>query len=1117
MATPFESINQLNQVHPRSPGDSPPGAELRPVSPPSFDFRIPPQQAPPEPPLQPDRTCREDPDATVSYNSQFGLEKAGKGYGAATQIYRAHLIATAEQPWNPWAPFSNAYDFSLARWMLKADVSRQNMQVFLESGLDRFGSPNLHNADTIRTAFEDLLWSQIDGPDVIHETTWRRFNVPLPEWVTSRMAASTGRRSARNSSRRSHGRSRLSDSEDEPYIATVYYRDVIKSIQLLLGHLPFAEHLDFEPVKLYDGDGNRVYNEISSGAWWWETQSKIPDGGLLIPVLLASDKTHLTNYSGDKSGWPLYLSIGNIRKDIRRKPNNNAWILIGLLPIPPKGCGREISDEIFHRSIERILSPLAALDVAGSGTEFHCADGFLRRGYPILSAWVADYPEYRTITGCVNMRCPVCEIPAREMGHTNFKSRRDYDPTNPQYDRQTYPCRDEETYEGLIAQNLHGKEATQAWGALGMRRNFKNPLWKMPLCNVFSLWQPDELHVLFLGIVKTMIGDWIIPFCAARNFEKRFHRRFKRVPRYPQLKRFRRTFHEVQSGSWQGKEMRMMARFILIVIAPIFGSEAKSFRGQLRRRLSSEKAQELRRKLDSLTSATRTIRALSEIVLLIGQRSHTRGQMPAGGRHNVHTWGSLEYLDAAIETFHAHKSVFVENIQSAEKGKVKKRIFEELEIEHSRRYGLEIGTWRTVRDRQAAEKEAVTASALFAGPKIHLTLHMTDAIERMGSADNFTTDISELLHKHLLKPGYRTSNKKDFEKQILWYNDRITALSYMEQNLRHLAQAGYFVAETAFLLDMLRPEARKTHTRSHSLRRAATASTGRMNETTGLQVDYSSRWPYLDPDIDVTPAPPPVTSVNNLPKPALFGEVRGAIGNRSLTQVEELLGWAGFTKLFHEFLRQEWGEDTFQTVFSALTLADFGRTVYVRLYNAVKCYTFDFHPPHEVRHDILRCEALHRRENTSRESAQCLWVDNLVNAEDVETFHGKRVCFPHLYFAYKAPPHVERFAIHEGAGGPKFNCLPSWSAALNRYRYAPQDMGFAYLNVGSYSSRDSIPDDVDGMVRITRRRGADAIVRVRDIERAAHAMLVDENTSDIRTAEYLVNNLVDGYHYWTFY
>jgi len=32
-----------------------------------------------------------------------------------------------------------------------------------------------------------------------------------------------------------------------------------------------------------------------------------------------------------------------------------------------------------------------------------------------------------------------------------------------------------------------------------------NQFWQYPLCNVYRLWQPDELHQLLLGLVKDLL------------------------------------------------------------------------------------------------------------------------------------------------------------------------------------------------------------------------------------------------------------------------------------------------------------------------------------------------------------------------------------------------------------------------------------------------------------------------------------------------------------------------------------------------------------------------------------------------------------------------------------
>ena len=119
---------------------------------------------------------------------------------------------------------------------------------------------------------------------------------------------------------------------------TLFYRDIFKCIQFLLPYLPFQADHDFEPVRLADSDSRRIYSEMNTGDWWWDTQDQLPARATIEPVICASDNTHWTNFSGNQHAWPLYLTIGNIGNDIRWTPQKRAWILIGLMPCPPKGA-----------------------------------------------------------------------------------------------------------------------------------------------------------------------------------------------------------------------------------------------------------------------------------------------------------------------------------------------------------------------------------------------------------------------------------------------------------------------------------------------------------------------------------------------------------------------------------------------------------------------------------------------------------------------------------------------------------------------------------------------------------------------------------------------------------
>jgi len=54
---------------------------------------------------------------------------------------------------------------------------------------------------------------------------------------------------------------------------------------------------------------------------------------MFVPIILGSDKTTVSVGTGDNEYYPLYLSIGNIRNNVRRA-HRNGVVLVGFLAIP---------------------------------------------------------------------------------------------------------------------------------------------------------------------------------------------------------------------------------------------------------------------------------------------------------------------------------------------------------------------------------------------------------------------------------------------------------------------------------------------------------------------------------------------------------------------------------------------------------------------------------------------------------------------------------------------------------------------------------------------------------------------------------------------------------------
>ena len=167
-----------------------------------------------------------------------------EGRGCATTIYEGAgegLFVSQEYAQcseslleDPWHPFNSAYEFRIARYFILSKASQSNIDSF-------FLHAPVSNGQCSYSTGRGFMRRLDEMNDYLGKSSWRHSEVEIGGQMV-------------------------------PY----YYRDPLTIVRFLLGQRAFRNCLVYAPVMEYNESGERMYGEMHTADWWWETQVRTP-------------------------------------------------------------------------------------------------------------------------------------------------------------------------------------------------------------------------------------------------------------------------------------------------------------------------------------------------------------------------------------------------------------------------------------------------------------------------------------------------------------------------------------------------------------------------------------------------------------------------------------------------------------------------------------------------------------------------------------------------------------------------------------------------------------------------------------------------------------------------
>ncbi|KAG8706171.1 hypothetical protein FRC09_002544 [Ceratobasidium sp. 395] len=334
----------------------------------------------------------------------------------------------------------------------------------------------------------------------------------------------------------------------------LFCRLLIDVIRDILGNVLLKDDMHYAPEYHWTAEDckTRVYSETWTGNWWWNMQLRLPDkAGTIVPLIIASDRTTLSVMTNGQVAYPVYVTIGNVSKSVRRKPTTRSTVLLAYLPVDEfshvANAERrgQLKLKLVHTAMRHVLGVLN--QASEEGVEILCADGRYRKAYPILAASTLDYQEQCKLGCIVGSSCPKCHQKQDGRGQLGT-------PAPPRLNHET-----------LNALRYYFNTGG-TWLLNEMKIKPVWPFWAgLPYVEFSATLMPDILHQLHQGMIKAHLVPWVIELAGAGQVDLYFSL-------MPKAEGMRHFSHGISGlGKWTGRESKEVQKQLLAVVASLDG------------------------------------------------------------------------------------------------------------------------------------------------------------------------------------------------------------------------------------------------------------------------------------------------------------------------------------------------------------------------------------------------------------------------------------------------------------------------------------------------------------------------------------------------------------------